>query len=111
MGLRKATPLFPCLGILYSSWISKLEYSFSVMSQPPPPPVTKRMPFSAPQYCIFPPSLTFHPVRFLPLKSLSKPSPGWSSARSEEDRHGTASVHTTKEIQVLDMTNLQRFGR
>src|SRR6516165_8008486 len=110
MGLRKATPLFPCLGILYSSWTSKLAYSFSVMSQPPPPPFTKRIPFSAPQNSIFPPSLTFQPVRSLPLKSGSNPSPGLSSARSEEERQGRATVHATKEIQILDMVNLRRSG-
>src|SRR5260370_9553033 len=73
MGVRRATPLFPLVGTLNSSRSSKSPYSFSVISQPPPFPLTKRTPFSDPQTFILPPLFTFQPVNSLPLNSRSKP--------------------------------------
>src|SRR6266545_488252 len=73
-GERRATPLLPIFGILNSRRSSKSVYSFSVMSQPPPPPLTKRTPSSAPQTSILP--VAFQPVRSLRLKSGVKPGGG-----------------------------------
>src|SRR5262245_7198580 len=67
------TPLLPLRGILYSSRSSKSPYSFSVISQPPPPPWTYRRPLSlsAPQTS-FLPSSTFQPDKSLPLNRAMK---------------------------------------
>src|SRR5262245_13350512 len=83
IGARSATPELPPLGTLKSNRSSKSPNSFSVISQPPPPPLTKRTPMSAPHDSVLPP-WTFQPSRSLPLSSDVNPSGGLlaSSARA-----------------------------
>src|SRR5260221_7737368 len=73
------------------------------MSQPPPPPETYKIPFSAPQTFMSPPSLTFQPLRSAPLKSAVKPSGGLtSSARTAE---------TTTRPQIRTPSRRRDMGR
>src|SRR5215813_9021407 len=109
MGLRRATPLFPLLGSLYSNWSSKSEYSFSVMSQPPPLPLTNRMPFSAPQTAMLPPSFTFQPVKSLPLKRASKPLGGSLSADSAAGAQQKAAASEKSDNQRRIIACLHRY--
>src|SRR5262249_16767702 len=76
-------------------------YSFSVISQPPPLPSTKRMPLSAPQTSILP-AWTFQPLRSLPLKSGVKPL-GTSSSppqRGEGTKARLASSTNHKSLET-----------
>src|SRR5260221_12032897 len=102
MALRKATPLLPFSGILNSSRSSKSPYSSSVINQPPPCPLTKRTPFSAPHTSILPPSLTFHPLRSLPLKRALNPSGALlSSAVPADKKHKVRVKVKNKDVRFM----------
>src|SRR5262249_43709792 len=104
IGARRPTPLLPCLGILNSSRSSKSPYSFSVISQPPPLPSTKRIPLSASQTSILP-AWTFQPLRSLPLKSGVKPL-GTSSSPLQRGEGTKARLASSTNHKRLDTVYL-----
>src|SRR4051812_36918169 len=83
-GARSATPLLPpFFSQRYSHRNSKSPYSFSVRSQPPPPPLHTMSPSSTAHTSFLP--VGFQPSRLLPSKMLVNPSgglAGLSSARA-----------------------------